>query len=346
MRIGLISRSDRTGLGNQTRNLARLLNPDKIMLIDSTPFNDNEQHPELYKEYHTTINYGFIPDSQVGEWLKDLDIVITCEIFYNTRFVDIANQMGVKTINHFNWEFADYLKFPNLTLPTKLISPSQWNIDNAKNLWGDRVEYLPTPVFINDFSKGQKINLNRNGKKRFLHVAGRMAVNDRNGTLDLLKALRYSREDFELVIKIQTGQSIETDDPRVVIDTSSPENEVELYENFDAMILPRRYAGQCLPMMEALCSSLPVIMTDISPNNVILPAYWLVKSDLNGKFMTRTWIDLYTANHSELGARIDQFAIKDLTQDKKKAYNIGYTEYSNEVLKEKWEKLIEDTCSR
>lgn len=37
------------------------------------------------------------------------------------------------------------------------------------------------------------------------------------------------------------------------------------------MILPRKYAGLCLPMNEALMSGLPVIMTDIEPNNVILP---------------------------------------------------------------------------
>lgn len=342
MRVGIIARSDRTGLGNQTRNLVRLLNPDKVLLIDSTPFNHNEQHPDIYKDYNTTTIQGFISDLQAAEWIRDLDVVISCEIFYNMNFVDIANRHGVKTINQYNWEFADYLRLPTLTLPTKLISPSRWNIERAKNLWGDKVEYLPTPVFVDDFSKVREINLNRNGKKRFLHIMGRQAVNDRNGTLDLINALRHSREDFELVVKMQTGCQLKVDDSRVVVDTSSPNNEIELYEDFDAMILPRRYAGQCLPMTEALCSGLPVIMTDVSPNNTILPAYWLVNANQAGRFMTRTWIDLYTVNHAELAVRIDQFATKDLHGDKLKAYNIGYNEYSNEVLKKKWEQLLSE----
>lgn len=344
MRLGLIARSDRTGLGNQTRNLARLLNPDKVMLIDSSFFNQNEQHPEIYEGYDTTTIQGFPTNRQVVQWLEGLDVVLTCEIFYNMQFVDLAIKMGVKTINQYNWEFADYLRDPSLTLPTLLVAPSTWNIGRARNLWGEhKVRYLPTPVFTNDFSKVRNTNLNRNGKKRFLHIMGRQAVHDRNGTLDIVKALQYSGADYELVIKMQTA----TDplyvgaDTRIKVDFSMPENEVELYEDFDALILPRRYAGQCLPMTEALCAGMPVIMTDISPNNHILPAHWLCEAQKTSSFMARTLIDVYAANPVLLGQRIDQFATKDLQGDKGLAYNIGYREYSDEVLKQKWLELIE-----
>jgi glycosyltransferase involved in cell wall biosynthesis len=320
------------------------------MLIDSTFFNGNEQHPEIYKDYKCSFIEGFPTDEQVILWLEGLDVVITCEIFYNMRFVDIANKMGVKTINQYNWEFADYLRVPTLTRPTILVSPSKWNLERAKNLWGN-VEYLPTPVFVDDFAKVRETNMSRvfgQTRPRFLHIMGRQAMNDRNGTNDLLRAMRYSNDDFELVIKHQSGQidnSILWDD-RVTFDSSSPENEVDLYKNFDAMILPRRYAGQCLPMTEALCAGLPVIMTDVSPNNEILPQFWCVPSHLTGRFMARTWVDMYTVNHAELGQKLDVLARKDLRSDKIKAYNIGYSEYSDKVLKEKWEKLIEDTLRR
>ena len=346
MRIGLIARSDRTGLGNQTRNLARMLRPDEIMLINSEPFNRNKQHPEMYATYSVTEIQGFPNREQIVEWLKGLDVVITCEIFYNLKFVDIAKEMGVKTINQYNWEFADYLGNPHMTLPDKLVSPSYWKFDESRRLWGN-VEYLPTPVFVDDFEWVREKNFSREGKKRFLHIAGRTAVNDRNGTNDLIQAMRYSREDFELVIKVQDNTVQNTyNDPRIIIDNSSPENEQELYYDFDAMILPRRYGGQCLPMTEALCSGLPVIMTDIEPNNRILPSHWVVESELTSKFMTRTLIDLYTVKHVNLGQRIDFLARANLVQEKKNAYNIGYREYSNYELETKWEKLLENLGSR
>lgn len=346
MRVGLIARSDRTGLGNQTRNLARLIRPDEIMLIDSTYFNRNEQHPEMYAQYSITPIGGFPTNTQVLEWLRGLDIVITCEVFYNLSFVDLAKRMGVKTINQYNWEFADYLRQPELTLPDKLVSPSKWHLRDARQLWGN-VEYLPTPVFVDDFEEVREHNYNRTGKKRFLHIMGRQAVNDRNGTQDLINAMRYSGEDFELVIKAQAGDVANIyNDPRITIDTSSPENEIELYRDFDALILPRRYGGQCLPMTEALCAGLPVIMTDIEPNNQVLPPHWLVESEPIGQFMARTMIDMYAAVPHKLADRLEQFAEKDLRQDKLKAYNIGKTQYSSESLETKWRELIEITCSR
>lgn len=351
MRLGLIARSDRTGLGNQTRNLARMLNPDKVMLIDSSFFNGNAQHPEEWAHYKKRLSLveGFPNEQQVMDWLKDLDVVISCEIFYNSRFVDIANAMGVKTVNHYNWEFADYLRTPTLTLPTKMVSPSTWHLEDSKRLWGDeRVMHLPTPVFTEDYTQVREHNMSRREvKKRFLHIMGRAAVNDRNGTADLLRALQYCRTDFELVIKAQAGDfSWVGNYPNLTIDTSSPENEVDLYKDFDAMILPRRYAGQCLPMTEALCAGLPVIMTDISPNNDVLPKHWLVGGNWNGSFMARTNIEMFTANPVALAQRIDLFASKDLTMEKKIAYNIGYEQFSADKLKPQWEKLLEDISSR
>jgi glycosyltransferase involved in cell wall biosynthesis len=166
-------------------------------------------------------------------------------------------------------------------------------------------------------------------------------VNDRNGTQDLVDAMRFSSEDFELVIKAQTGTVNNTyGDPRITIDFTEASDEAELYRDFDAMILPRRYGGQCLPMTEALCSGLPVIMTDVEPNNLVLPPHWLVQSSNVGQFLARTAIDLYTVNHYLLGERLDFLARADLVSDKKLAYNIGYREFSNYELETKWDDLI------
>lgn len=342
MRVGLIARSDRTGLGNQTRNLARMLRPDEVMLINSTTFNGNPQHPEMYAQYSVTEINGFPSDDQIKDWLRGVDVVITCEVFYNHNFVDIARSMGVKTINQFNWEFADYLRDTSLSLPDKLVSPSKWHIKEASALWRN-VEHIPTPIFTDDFEEVRDENYGRHGRKRFLHVMGRQAANDRNGTIDLIRAMRWSREDYEMVIVSQSGDLSNYQlDYRVTVDRTSPENEIDLYRGYDAMILPRKYGGQCLPMTEALCAGLPVIMPNVSPNDEVLPAHWLTMAEDAGRFMARTWINMYSVNHAQLGARLDFLAKKDLRNDKAMAYNIGYREFSNYELERKWEKLINE----
>ena len=46
MKLGIIARSDNSGLGNQTRELVHMLNPDKVLLIDFSEFKKKEQHTE------------------------------------------------------------------------------------------------------------------------------------------------------------------------------------------------------------------------------------------------------------------------------------------------------------
>ena len=65
-------------------------------------------------------------------------------------------------------------------------------------------------------------------------------------------------------------------DKRITWDSSAPDDQWRLYAGFNALIMPRRYGGLCLPMNEALTSGLPVIMSNTSPNDAVLPGDWLV----------------------------------------------------------------------
>ena len=109
------------------------------------------------------------------------------------------------------------------------------------------------------------------------------------------------------------------------------------------MVLPRRYAGLCLPMNEALISGLPVFMTDVSPNNQILPREWLVKSDKIGEFKTKSMVDIYEANHEELAKSIDNYFNNiNIYDSKQKAIELGFNNFSVEVLKDKWLNIINE----
>lgn len=340
MNLGIIARADKTGLGNQTRNLVKMLQPFRVMVIDSRPFNKNEQFFETYANNNTQIVRGFPTDTDIRRFLRGLDAVLTCETFYNPKFVDWAELAHIRTYNQYNYEFLDHFINPRLKLPTKLLSPSKWHLDDMKHIYGDRVIYLPPPTFSAQYEQVREYNYGITCKPRFLHIVGRMAMNDRNGTLDLLKALAYTKEDFELVLKVQTSSPVieaARDDPRVTIDYNSPNDETELYKGFHAMILPRRYAGLCLPMNESLMSGLPVIMTDIDPNNQVLPQKWLAYAIREGDFKTRTQIDLFSAEPQQLAMRMDEMArvANDPTKMKQardEAYDIAYKNYSAEAL--------------
>ena len=343
MRLGIIARSDNTGLGNQTKELVDMLKPDKVMLINSQPFNKNKQHPDWYKEYNCDFIRGFPDSSDINDFLRNLDVVLSCETFYNSDFVALAKHKGVKTFLQYNYEFLDYLQKPDLELPDTLLAPSLWGFEAVTEAFGtrSRVIHLPPPTSPSSFSFAKSTNIKKQ-HKRLLHVAGKAAHLDRNGTNTIIEMLKYSKADYEMVIKSQSELDFDIKDSRLTIDTNSPENRQDLYRGFDAMVLPRRYAGLCLPMNEALLSGLPVFMTDISPNNTILPSQWLVSSKKIDQFKARTMIDVYSADPEMLAKVIDDYVNSpNMTEQKEQAFEIGISNFAVDNLKQKYLDILE-----
>lgn len=347
MRLGIIARSDKTGLGNQTYELTKMLSPDKVLLVNSKYFNKNEQFPEIYDGYNVVeTKQGFPTEKEVVDFLKDLDAVLSCETFYNIGLIRTAKKMGVKTLLQYNFEFLDNMKDPNWPLPDVLIAPSLWNFETVFNKFNSKrckVVYLPPPTSVDKFSLARSINMVNQPHNRILHVAGKIADSDRNGTNTVMEMLKHSSADYELVIKVQNPDKLESipQDSRLSIDSSNPDDSSELYVGFDAVVLPRRYAGLCLPMNEALMSGLPVFMTDVSPNNLVLPKEWLVRSKAIGKIKTRSVLSVYAGDPSYLASMIDDLVLNK-RRESEKAFALGQELFSPESLKEKYISLINE----
>lgn len=338
MKLGIIARSDNTGLGNQTRELVYMLNPDKIMLINSQPFNKNKQHFEWYNKYNVNTIRGFPRNDDISAFLRGLDVVLTCETFYNNSFIDIARKMKVKTVLQYNYEFLDMVINPRLAIPDVFLGPSTWYLDHMQELFSDRAKviHLPPPINHENFDEVRKENMSK-AHMRLLHVGGKAASEDRNGTYSIIEMLRYSRTDYELVIKTQTPLDIRIKDSRIKIEHNDEPIRENLYKGFDAMVLPRRYAGLCLPMNEALMSGLPVFMTDISPNNYVLPKNWLAKSEKTGQLRTRMMLDVYSADPKHLAKIIDNYMNqRNKLKYKEEAYEIAMNSFSSVNLKDRY----------
>jgi glycosyltransferase involved in cell wall biosynthesis len=281
---------------------------------------------------------------EILSFLDDIDVVISCETFYHLDFIDIARKKNIKTILQYNYELFGNLVHPEWLLPDVLLSPSSWNIEVVRDRFQSecKVYHLPPPTDTSLFNSARENNLSKT-HRRILHVAGKKAAKDRNGTNTVVEMLKHSTADYELVVTTQTPLDFITKDSRLTVNKDNIRNREDLYNGYDAMILPRRYAGLCLPMNEALISGLPVFMTDIPPNNQILPKEWLVQSNKIGEFKTKSMVDIYDANQEELAKSIDDyFNNKSIYDNKQKAIEIGFNNFSVETLKDKWLKVINE----
>ena len=327
MRIGLVARADNSGLGMQTWEFYNHMKPSKTLVVDMSGHNGNKVYPERYPD---AMWCNGLPDiGTLNEFLDDLDVVFVAEAPYNYALYDLARQRGIKTAVQYNYEFFDWYMYPHFPTPDMLIAPSQWHYQDVE-AWasqrGIKHVYLHCPV--------NRIKLpfqKHDSFKTFLHVAGRAAAHDRNGTMTVIEAAKYCKSDAKILIHFQGQQGIghqvthTLDDYAAVIAEHNTKGNIivrheeidnyqDIYHGADVLLLPRRYGGNCLPLNEAISCGMPVIMPNISPNNAFLDAMWLVDAEKVGEFTPRTTIDIYGVPPKRLADKIDQFALMDADQ--------------------------------
>ena len=268
--------------------------------------------------------------------------MLSCETFYNDNTPTLARLKGVKTFLQYNYELFGNLKPEKRSLADVLISPSPWMIEKVHKRFSNQAKVicLPPPTRPELFENALQVNSSKD-HKRILHIAGKAAANDRNGTNSVIAMMKHSKEDFELVIKSQTPINTERLDSRITVEVDNVKNRQDMYTGFDAMILPRRYAGLCLPMNEALLSGIPVFMTDISPNNIILPKEWLTVSEELGLLRLAAPVIYYDVNPKQFAEKIDSYVrLSDKTKEKQQAFDIGYKSFAPNQLKSKYLEIL------
>jgi len=108
-----------------------------------------------------------------------------------------------------------------LPLPTKFLA-LRWNIDSRRQRFGERLVHLLPPTSPDDLAPAREVNIGRTERRRFLHIIGKPATGDRNGTMLLMHAMQRRRGDFELVVKCQEHLPQLLKDRRITWDFSAP----------------------------------------------------------------------------------------------------------------------------
>jgi glycosyltransferase involved in cell wall biosynthesis len=216
--------------------------------------------------------------------------------------------MGVRTLLHANYEFLDLRD-----QPTVWAAPSLWNFDR----WPAGTTHLPVPIETDRFPITEKPLT----ASRFLHIVGRPAIHDRNGTLDLLQALQHVTAPITVTVTCQQPGYVSSlirehnihtpNNVTLVVDSADRDDYWTIYDNQHAMILPRRFGGLCLPANEAIGAGIPVIMPNIEPNNLWLCGAWLTEAIHAGEFSAKQHIQFYRTDLQVLAAKIDQLALDE-----------------------------------
>jgi len=292
--------------------------PDKVLVAIGKLFGDD---PERLQACPDKVCLDRFPTAEEAErFLDGLDTLFCIEEPYDWSLLDRARQKHVKTVLRINYE---YLPDPLGSPPDLMISPLDWYQPPGTVI-------LPFPVNRKRFPFRKRTHAHR-----FLHVGGHLGMHGRNGTKELLKAIPLVKSDVRFIIHSQ--RSLEKiDDSRIEWRIQDVPDSSLLYVEGDVMIFPRLYGGDALPVSEALSVGMPVIMTDMRPQNAFLPKELLIPIQKLDEIRLLRTVEKAVVDPMSIAAKIDEWANRDISE---------LSEWANRYAESiSWDRLLPAYC--
>lgn len=262
MKIGLIARCETArGIAIQSKNFYDHMPVERVLLV-RMPRPDCTEAPHWYPGA-THVPYDIVrhelPEVTVRGWLEGLDVVFTVETPNDWRIPLWCREMGVKLVIQGNPEFVRHMNDPNLPHPDEWWWPTSWRFDS---LPPGRLMPVPMDRWVASPPEDD-------GKLHLVHVVGRRAFADRNGTDQLAQIIRSVRARVVLSVyglDEQLPEFRRLPNVEYRLFPAGVDEGWKMYEGQHALVLPRRYGGLCLPALEAGSGGLVVVMPDCPPN--------------------------------------------------------------------------------
>jgi hypothetical protein len=266
MRIGVLAKADNSGLGIQSWEVARHLDASVLVIRDQGrerkgfPYLDERYPDALVVDWDTQT--GRLPHDDIADWLTTVDVVYAPETLFDWRMAMWAREIGTATVVHVNPEFYRHGHDFNLARPTEWWSATTWRREHLD----PSTITMPMPVAAERFAP---VEQHDDYRLRVLHIAGHVAARDRNGTRNVLDALRSMPSEVSITIRCQDRRlphHPQLRSRRLTVEQGGVEHYWDGWDGYDALLLPRRYGGLCLPAGEGCAAGLALAMTALSPN--------------------------------------------------------------------------------
>lgn len=298
MSLAMIVRADDGGLGNLTREAFDHLRPDKVLVM-------MHGHDKL-ERYGDAPEMRAVPiagrmklDEPMWRWLLDgVDTLWSAETFYDERLLSLCALAGVRCVLYAMPElFNPGYRRETIRGRLHVYAPTSWELARL-----GKAHVLPLPVNVDRLPFRQRTEV-----KSLLHVSA-SAMLDRNGTQTFKRALEFVRTPLEVFVsgpnrpqgKSKVGRCTVTPLPHF------PEYGA-VYDFADALVIPRRYGGLSMPMLEGMACGMPLVTLDRDPERL-----WTdLRADVvgyRGEPMKGGEIDVASGNPESLARMIDRLA--------------------------------------
>lgn len=280
MNVGTIGYSVRSGLGILAKSFVDNGVVNRILVVPHPAYPAMpwyKSHKEGGPAYSPSVF-----NNDLERFAEGLDALLIFEnAFKMWSLVELLKSKGTKIVCMPMYEWTPY----PLPVPAdKYITVSDLDED-----YYNRQFKLPTVRLNVPANPEVKWRL-RERATTFVHNAGHGGKGYRNGTPELLQAMKFVKSPLKLIVR---GQQDSYDirrlfkcgpkDPRIEYRLGNTETVAELYDEGDVFIFPEHYNGLSLPMQEAFAAGMLVMGTRRFPMNRWLPIDPLIAPSVERK---------------------------------------------------------------
>ena len=332
MKVGSIVLSTNQGLGYLAKDFYSNGIIDEVLVKKSVRFKDNmEWYPEskMIGPRNTDFSNSFekkdIPI--IINFLSKIDVLFLFEIPFYHNILSLAKTMGVKTILMPMYESTPFPIEADL-----YVCPSKLDLQYYKAMYPNTPSvHIPVPV------PNEIIWKKREKAKVFVHNAGNGGAAGRNGTEELIEAMKYVKNPIKLIIRSQK-KDFNIQDSRIeYVKNTLPFN--ELWQTGDVFIFPEKFNGLSLPLQEAFASGMLVMTTSRFPNTDWLPCEPLIPTKGTKEInLANIKFDSSILEPKDIAKKIDEWYDRDI--EKFSLLGREFCEQNSwDVLKQKYQNL-------
>jgi len=257
-------------------------------------FFDNGIIDVVHVKHHSsrTNHYEWYPDRVSEEELLKCDTLLFFETPFNWKLIPKARELGIKTVLMPMYECTNY---PLPYVPDLILSPSKL----------DQIYYPDSTLVTVPVTAKWKL---RERAKVFVHNAGNGGLGGRNGTRELIEAMKHVKSDAKLIIRSQVPITSTMSTIDIKVGTFD-----DIWSEGDVFIFPEKFNGLSLPIQEAFASGMPVMCGDRFPMNDWLPKDTLIPIEKYKK--ERLAVEFCSAvfNPLDIAKTIDRWYNQDIT---------------------------------
>lgn len=257
--------------------------------------------------------------STIDQLIEECDTIFAIETFFDWKTIPKAREKGKKTVLMPMYECTPN---PLPYIPDVILAPSLLDLD-----------YYPNATLV-DVPVIAKPRLRKKAKV-FVHNAGNGGLGGRNGTKEVLEAIKLVKSPIKLILRSQ-GPIQGVTDPRIDLRIGTFD---DIWDEGDVFLFPEKFNGLSLPINEAFANGMLVMSSDRYPFNMWLPKEPLLPVDNYSTERLAVEFPMAKLSPEAIAKHIDFWFNKDITKFSELGITWGQA-HSWKRLKKKYQEVL------